>query len=1255
MRRNAPIVFLSCVTEEFGEFRTELARALNTTDYKVIHQDDFPGSSGGELFQFLDENISKSAAVVHVIGCQAARLSSTEEDWGPPRQSRDKIVPLIRKKLPKPHPKWETLSFTQWEAWLAIYHGCKLFCYNFSNGKVLNATESRTRVTRLKAEDVASLHRQSQQAHASLLIECGRHVGNIAFDATGLARRARKALFAETALKVSSDLSKHLAAETQSSDAAESRGRIKSLRKEIEKTAAYDQSAPIRLLQSAKFYGREWLYADVVKWLGSKSKTESLYWLEAEAGFGKSSFCAQLGRPWGRMAAVNVAAAVFLEPGFAPIRLVIELCGQLRKACPEYLEGFNEAWNAISWKDYPVPSELEIGGEDQLKFAEMLLEKLLIKPLRAGELTGKSTRQLIIIDGLDEVVEWRRGTVLLPLRPLFDRLFEVHFPQFRILMTSRPARMYPILKELIEAKQPRCKNFEKAENEKDRFDDARKVAVGELVSESRRWGDREILKTLIAKSRASMLYLHFMIAEIKEKKLSPDGVDDFPNGLSMYYLRKMNEYFPGEEFRSSYERHVRPCLELIAAGERTDLTSADIEACLGTKAVNALRSSMKSMIVERNQQTGSKLIVERSKYVDGRPASVFEPFHLSFLDWLLGREFDGREEREKHRFRVSAQAGDERLAEWCWREYGHRKDQDPDPGLLNEYWARQGVDHLLNAFGSGSRKHRGDRTGDQYRHYEFLKQAVEVLGWVNRSSAGASIVAAMRPAIAHALDTTLGDDSPQSLKNLESLKQDLLFDIYQGVSATGMVEQVIFWIGSTQVGGWQQLVARMLQLHDYVIRHAAASGQAARFKRQVRDGKQAEAEAEVQKLLRSKDADHQEMGAYTVGELASELIGKQFDDVCKWLKMVSKNSRYFCQSMMGDLLIDLTLRDRHKTVEKLIQEKAVEPFWKPIWQYTELDVVSVLAQRKYRKAKPLDLAPALQDAIEAECRAIDARHQAIARFAQSGTAAETELFRQIGEMLHQTELEQTDKDVIVRWITRGGVTTEQRITSTVDFLVLMFTHPLWEICEEGAAILDLVSTRADFQDVCMQILDRLIDSLENAAFPSGLTRWRVILGTSEASYLLRRHDRKRSFSAMPEEKAMERLEYCWRRYHAYPNCHVRALLAENVVIVMTSLLHDGSDGGPNEALKFVQRWKDIIGHWLKDDDIWVLEHVYQLFHTVAMQDDPELEGWIDDQQCLIDSGDSLLAKAAALSTNSRWYDLDRGEFIDHIQSVRTQN
>src|SRR5574337_1914527 len=117
-------IFLSTVSDEFQPHRDLLRADLTRHNVEVKIQEDFKDLGGGALEQ-IDIYISDCDAVVHLVGAMTGSYPGERQ-----------IISLCAKytdltdKLP---PVGEALknhvsiSFTQWEAWLAIYHGRLLF------------------------------------------------------------------------------------------------------------------------------------------------------------------------------------------------------------------------------------------------------------------------------------------------------------------------------------------------------------------------------------------------------------------------------------------------------------------------------------------------------------------------------------------------------------------------------------------------------------------------------------------------------------------------------------------------------------------------------------------------------------------------------------------------------------------------------------------------------------------------------------------------------------------------------------------------------------------------------------------------------------------------------------------------------------------------------------------------------------------------------------------------------------------------
>jgi hypothetical protein len=154
-------LFLSAVSGEFRSYRDELRRSLTTRNARVHVQEDFV-ATGTETLDMLDRYISRCSAVVHLVGDMtgsAAKSPSLDVIKGRYPDFTDRLPSL------KPFLQSETpaISYTQWEAYLAVYHRKPLFV------AVPTPDAKRDQY----CEDVRQ--KEAQQAHLHRLREFERH------------------------------------------------------------------------------------------------------------------------------------------------------------------------------------------------------------------------------------------------------------------------------------------------------------------------------------------------------------------------------------------------------------------------------------------------------------------------------------------------------------------------------------------------------------------------------------------------------------------------------------------------------------------------------------------------------------------------------------------------------------------------------------------------------------------------------------------------------------------------------------------------------------------------------------------------------------------------------------------------------------------------------------------------------------------------------------------------------------------------
>jgi hypothetical protein len=113
-------IFISCVTDEFRDYRDQLRTDLTRHNVEVKVQEDFK-DYGVPTVVNDDVYISTCDAVIHLVGDMTGAMAQ-------PASTRAVLAkyPDITEKLPPLHElleRGEEISYTQWEAWLTLYHG----------------------------------------------------------------------------------------------------------------------------------------------------------------------------------------------------------------------------------------------------------------------------------------------------------------------------------------------------------------------------------------------------------------------------------------------------------------------------------------------------------------------------------------------------------------------------------------------------------------------------------------------------------------------------------------------------------------------------------------------------------------------------------------------------------------------------------------------------------------------------------------------------------------------------------------------------------------------------------------------------------------------------------------------------------------------------------------------------------------------------------------------------------------------------
>ena len=110
-------LFLSCVSDEFGAYREALRQALTRPNVEIKIQEDFK-SLGGDTLAMLEAYIETCNVVVHFVGEMAGAAPKATSVDDLLKRRPDLAARLADKGMGR--EALSDLTYTQWEAWLAI-------------------------------------------------------------------------------------------------------------------------------------------------------------------------------------------------------------------------------------------------------------------------------------------------------------------------------------------------------------------------------------------------------------------------------------------------------------------------------------------------------------------------------------------------------------------------------------------------------------------------------------------------------------------------------------------------------------------------------------------------------------------------------------------------------------------------------------------------------------------------------------------------------------------------------------------------------------------------------------------------------------------------------------------------------------------------------------------------------------------------------------------------------------------------------
>jgi hypothetical protein len=480
--------------------------------------------------------------------------------------------------------------------------------------------------------------------------------------------------------------------------------------------------------------------------------------------------------------------------------------------------------------------------------AAALLDELIVQPLASENLRPPDrTRRVIVIDALDEATVGSRNELA---RILVEAFRSSKMPDWlRLIITSRP-------EERVE--------FEVQDVRRLDLDPARPESKEDIRNYLRRHlkpfvGGADVppdkVDAIFARSEGVFLYVYWIRRELEKGCLSLDRVQEFPQGLRSAYVDFFERQFPDVQ---AYQSQVRPVLEVVAA------------------AYDYLSESLLTELFDWKNPYKSEEFFTSVGSLFPRVGERLRPFHLSILDWLTNKA-------EAKPYWVDRRDGHRLLADYCSRKCERHivenrplKDQ-----FRSSYAFRHGVRHLVES----------GRYADAVNLLDYLvrnEQKLRPDERVELDQFAKIITVALRK-------------SPPDESEARQIAPKKLAALLKGLYMTEPLYGGIRLLLSHQQD-WPEILKELMATDDYVLRHTISEVLADDY---LETGQRLRLEG-ILKLIEHPDINYQELGSYALGLI----YGK--DPACiepKYLNLLAEGETYPSRSVLGDLLLKLTLQD----------------------------------------------------------------------------------------------------------------------------------------------------------------------------------------------------------------------------------------------------------------------------------------------------------------------------------------------------------
>jgi len=329
------------------------------------------------------------------------------------------------------------------------------------------------------------------------------------------------------------------------------------------------------------FIGRKWLYDKVNSFT---TEYKNIFWITAEAGFGKTAFSTYLMTKHPN--AIGIHFCDYKSKNRKKSTNVLRtLIYQLTTQIKEY-------------KTLLEYSYLEKLNEITTMTSIDITRELLISPLNKIEV---SENYFFIIDALDEANE-NGNNELIDVIQIFSDL-----PSWlKIIITSRPEAYF---KRKLSKLDILYLNANSTENFKDLkffiIESFKKSIFNHIV-------DNNTVEQLLVKSEGNILYIKEVFEGIKYKQITIKDLDSLPKGMNGLYFNMFERYFHNFD---AYEKKYLPLINILVAFK------------------NGLSISLIMSILDINKLTYDKL-KEAFYSILEENNEIVTFYHKSLFDWL---------------------------------------------------------------------------------------------------------------------------------------------------------------------------------------------------------------------------------------------------------------------------------------------------------------------------------------------------------------------------------------------------------------------------------------------------------------------------------------------------------------------------------------------------------------------------------------------------------------------------------------------